>query len=454
MSSDLLQQAMVDARALKEAAMKNAENALIEKYSQEFNQAVQRLLEQEEVAAPPQAEQPVSMDPMAVDPMADMASLDTPSLEQEKAFNKVPSSFDGSDEEEMITINFDQLKSTLNEMLGIKIKNEANDGGGDQEQPASGDALDIGSEGDPTLTVKVVGSKDSMSSDDELELELEDGMGGSDDITSDLGTVELEEVELDEQNPAMVDPAVIAAQEKVGKAKSDTARAEGDLAMRSAQAAKKDLEAKKAAALSAQAGMSLEEELELTEEELQDLAEELKVDLNIGNLSDGYMGSTETQKREQRNTELAAARDQKASEEREEEKEKMADLMKENKQLKNLNDESYKVVVSLKEQLKKTNLLNAKLLYTNKALANVSLNERQKQNIVESISKVDSVLAAKTIYETAESAVENMSKTNEAPQTLRETLNRSATPFAVKKAVYSDPMAERLKALAGIKKQQ
>mgnify|MGYP003342801512 CR=1 FL=1 len=57
MSSDLLQQAMIDAAALKEAAMKNAENALIEKYSAEFNQTVQKLLEQEDpaVAAPADA---------------------------------------------------------------------------------------------------------------------------------------------------------------------------------------------------------------------------------------------------------------------------------------------------------------------------------------------------------------------------------------------------------------
>jgi hypothetical protein len=452
MSSDLLQQAMIDAQALKEAAMKNAENALIEKYSQEFNQVVQKLLEQEEVAAAPALATPPTdpavVDPMAADPMADPMGLDMQTPDQEKAFSKVPGAFEGVDDDEFITINFDQLKTTLNEMLGIKI--EMNDAG--REQDVSSDALSAGS-GEPDVTVKVVGSKNDVvapDEDEDLELELEDFVQ-----SDEQGDIEgLEEVELDEQTPAApVNPAIINAQLNVGKAEGALSSEKGKLADLQAKQAKAELEKQKAAALSSQTG-TMEEDLELSEEELQELEEELKVDLKVGNLSDGYMGSTETQKREQRNVELAAARDDKAREAREEEKEKMADLMKENKELKMLNDETYKAVVTLKEQLKKTNLLNAKLLYTNKALANVSLNERQKQNIVESISKADSVLAAKTIYETAQNAVGNVDMTKEAPQSLREALNRSATPFAVKKAVNSDPMAERLKTLAGINKKQ
>ena len=100
------------------------------------------------------------------------------------------------------------------------------------------------------------------------------------------------------------------------------------------------------------------------------------------------------------------------------------------------------------------NVLNAKLLYTNKALGNISLNERQKNQIVESISKADSVLAAKTIYETIQNAVENTGKEKNIPQSLRETLNRAASPYAVKKTAansINDLMADRMKALAGIK---
>lgn len=45
--SNMLQQAIVDAQTLREAALKNAESAIVEKYSEEVKGAVTRLLEQE-----------------------------------------------------------------------------------------------------------------------------------------------------------------------------------------------------------------------------------------------------------------------------------------------------------------------------------------------------------------------------------------------------------------------
>jgi len=46
--SSLLEEAIVDAKALKEAALKNAEDAVLEKYSQEVKSALSTLLEQED----------------------------------------------------------------------------------------------------------------------------------------------------------------------------------------------------------------------------------------------------------------------------------------------------------------------------------------------------------------------------------------------------------------------
>ena len=46
--SSLLEQAIVDAKALKDAALKNAEQMVIEKYSDQIKDAVSTLLEQEE----------------------------------------------------------------------------------------------------------------------------------------------------------------------------------------------------------------------------------------------------------------------------------------------------------------------------------------------------------------------------------------------------------------------
>ena len=59
MMSSLLEKAIVDATALKEAALKNAENSVIEKYADEIKEAVDTLLEQPEEDPFADIEEPV-----------------------------------------------------------------------------------------------------------------------------------------------------------------------------------------------------------------------------------------------------------------------------------------------------------------------------------------------------------------------------------------------------------
>ncbi len=47
--SSLLEQAIIDAKALRDAALKKAEQLVIEKYSDQVKEAVNTLLEQEEM---------------------------------------------------------------------------------------------------------------------------------------------------------------------------------------------------------------------------------------------------------------------------------------------------------------------------------------------------------------------------------------------------------------------
>ena len=49
--SNLLKEAIVDANALREAALKSAETKIIDKYSDEVRHALDRLLEQDELGA-------------------------------------------------------------------------------------------------------------------------------------------------------------------------------------------------------------------------------------------------------------------------------------------------------------------------------------------------------------------------------------------------------------------
>ena len=71
--SSMLDQAIVDAKALKEAAIKSAESSIIEKYSQEIREAVDSMLSQEEVIN--EEEDVVGNIPMAASDVSDTPSI-------------------------------------------------------------------------------------------------------------------------------------------------------------------------------------------------------------------------------------------------------------------------------------------------------------------------------------------------------------------------------------------
>ena len=97
------------------------------------------------------------------------------------------------------------------------------------------------------------------------------------------------------------------------------------------------------------------------------------------------------------------------AEELEEKNDKQKKLMEQALQVINTLEENNKnyenTVIELKQKLVETNLTNAKLYYTNQVLANPSLNERQKGNLVEALSQADSPKQAKTIFETLEEQI-------------------------------------------------
>jgi hypothetical protein len=80
------------------------------------------------------------------------------------------------------------------------------------------------------------------------------------------------------------------------------------------------------------------------------------------------------------------------------------------------------------------------------------LNERQKDKIVEAISKSDSVAEARTIYNTLQSTVQ--STPQRGPKSLSEAINRPSSLIrATRKesAQPTDVFTDRMKRLAGIK---
>ena len=112
------------------------------------------------------------------------------------------------------------------------------------------------------------------------------------------------------------------------------------------------------------------------------------------------------------------------------------------------------VINTLKDKLNESNLTNAKLLYQNRILNSVSLNERQKDKIVEAISNATTVEEAKLIFETLQSAVGvSKKRKSKRPESLNEVVTRSSSAFIPRKEVQpkADAFSERMKRLAGLK---
>jgi hypothetical protein len=89
----MLEQAIIDANSLREAALKNAEFAVVEKYSEEVKEAVGRLLEQDDLA--PEAA------------LAGQDDGDTPDLES--TLEQVPMAHLGDAEEDVVVVDLDDI---------------------------------------------------------------------------------------------------------------------------------------------------------------------------------------------------------------------------------------------------------------------------------------------------------------------------------------------------------
>lgn len=106
-------------------------------------------------------------------------------------------------------------------------------------------------------------------------------------------------------------------------------------------------------------------------------------------------------------------------------------------------------VNTLREQLEDLNLFNAKLLYVNKLLQNKSLNESQKKSIIKALDKAENLQEAKTLYK---SLTETFS--TRKGKTLNESRNVGGSSRPTSSASANKALAEvsRWTKLAGLEK--
>tara|TARA_Y100000310_G_scaffold74257_1_gene70395 strand:+ start:16265 stop:17311 length:1047 start_codon:yes stop_codon:yes gene_type:complete len=105
----MLEQAVIDAKSLKEAAVKTAEDELLKKYSSQIKEAVNALLEQDEVPLV-QEEQPAIDEPVEEEKVVQKLEL--------KALDGEPNS--ELSEEELVEINLDELKEEIEAAIKVK----------------------------------------------------------------------------------------------------------------------------------------------------------------------------------------------------------------------------------------------------------------------------------------------------------------------------------------------
>lgn len=327
--SSMLEQAVIDAEALKEVAMKNAEAAVIEKYSDEIKEAVEQLLEDQE-----ETEEAV------VNEMA------------EPIVNEMPGAWSDGEElcgcpedDQVVTINLDDLLP------------DAEAAAGESHEDAAEDI--VGAEG-------------------ENELNLEEAQ---------------------------------------------------------------------------------EPELDLDEDMLAEIIEGLTVDIKP--VKSGWAGTPQSKVELNGEQLLAHEQDDEVKEENETLRKAVKDLQEANISLQSTLDNNQKKIAKFEESvdyltttLQESNVTNAKLLYTNKVLTNSSLNERQKTQLAESLSKAESVEEAKVIYDTLQGAVGSTS--NKQPtESLSEAVNKTSSTMLLSRREQNSDKQDgnaslRWRKLAGI----
>jgi len=396
--SSLLEEAIVDATALKEAALKNAENLIIEKYSQEVKSTMSTLLEQEDPA------------------------LEEEEEELHKVAKRLPDAF-SSTEDDSIIIDLDELDSHINEALSLHEDKKIITGDIDvsaqyTEEDLMREISSLFAE-EEDVVVPAADSEELPVPTASAPAQQTDSVDAPADIspttTKDIGGTGIQDTDIPPEKKPLDD----TSDEEVAQILMKLAGME-------------------------QGGM----------------AESVKI--NARPVKSGWEDTPQSQLEDYEDMALALLHDTEIAEDLEKIAKLKKKLQKENKLLKDnakeVLEENRKlrdIANTLHEKLEEVNISNAKLLYINQTLESVSLNERQKKQIVEAIIRADSVKEAKVIFETLRNSVGSIRK-ERMPESLSESVtHRSSLLLAARqnnrKIETQSPFFERMQKLAGLK---
>ena len=403
--SSMLEQAIVDATALREAALKNAEQAIIEKYAPQIKDAVESLLEGNDTG---------------IGVGSYVRHLESNQIGRVHAIDEDGVQIEGRDGKAFLA-EMDQLEEA--EML-----HEEEMGGMGSMATSAGISAPIAS-----------APQSAVDSSSQAELSMEFDFDPSD-FQIDLNQVKAQ---------AIADPM------SAGEEPESTEDLLSDLgAEESGDDLLADLGDEE---ISLQEMIDMVSEILTEEDEEEDsedevIEEELVVDVKAD--KHGWITTDEGTLGQDQELQLASMEDTRYKEENEALEKRVAELQE---SLEGTTNDAHKllgVVEQLKNKLDEALVSNARLVYSNKTLSDASLNERQKSKIVETIASAQSAEEAKTLHETLTATVGSTPRSN--PKSLSESVNRKSNLSSMmprrKDKVVTESMsfADRMKKLAGI----
>ena len=396
--SSMLEQAIIDAEQLKEAAQRTAEEAVIEKYQSEIKEAVSVILEQEDTLE----EEEAALEVTGEGEVSLVDDLPTAQL---------------AEEDDIVEINLDKLE----ELMAQEMEEGTLDPADMSDRHQVAEEIDALTEEDLDEEIELDEDIDDLLNEATINIDdkaLADALAGKRQMEEDLD----EEIEINEEDIAAVIAELLSEKED-------------------------------------ELGPDLKEEEEIVEE-VEELEEAEEIEEEKTEKHDDHPALKGKQKKNLPDELQGAIIKKKTQNESRLLQKENKTLLREQKKMNNkvqlLENKLNKygtVIEQLKQKLDESNLSNAKLLYQNRILNSISLNERQKDKIVEAISNATTVEEAKIIFETLQSAVGLKSKKTRKQESLNEVVTRSSSAFIPRKEVKpsTDAFSERMKRLAGLK---
>lgn len=201
---------------------------------------------------------------------------------------------------------------------------------------------------------------------------------------------------------------------------------------------------------------------EMSEEDLKKFIEEVVDEMiEAGELEAGHEGMEDEAGAEMEEPEMGAEEEVSAEEEIAEvshEEEPMKEAKKEEedeektKKMEAMESElaeALETINTLKSELHEINLLNSKLLYTNKIFKAKNLTEAQKVKVLTAFDKAESVKEVKLVFETLNEGLERVAK----KELVRESKGFASKPVGTspkQPVVDVNPVFERMRKLAGL----